>query len=723
MNSSEHLTGTIERILFHSKETGYSILRVNQETADSITVLGHVTNIREGEMIKCAGTWTTHEKHGRQFKAGRIEIRTPTNGAGLERLLNSGIFEGIGQHFAKLLVEKFGDRLIEIVEKYPHRLEIVPGLGKKRRSRIVNSWMAYKKKHEGDFQARTFLFGLGLNQRNVERVLKKYGDETITKVQANPYVLAGEFSGIGFLTADKYARSLNIPGDAPVRIRAAIKYVVYHASEFGHCMYPVDKIVNGAEKLLNQPDELVRSHIDAAVKAYRLVKEETESGSVVFKRSLHEAERTVASQIKRLVENSPITALDSDRLMSFKDAAVNGLVLSPSQERALATALSSKVAIICGGPGVGKTTLLSALVNCCALSGARVSLAAPTGKAANRMAAATGQDALTIHRLLGSNGLGDFERNEHNPLDVDVVFIDEASMVDVSLMAALLRALPASVKLVLIGDNDQLPSVGPGNVLGDLIESNAIPVAILTEIHRQAAGSAIITNAHAIRNGNLPEILSIGDFQIRLCDKDGMLESVLKYVCEEAPRDGYDPIRDVQVLASMRKGQVGIVNLNSVLQDRLNSVGNPTPSAVVQDLRVGDKVIHTRNRQINGRDVFNGTVGFVSAVDPAKHTVIVEFDDGMVTYDKSCISDLELFYAGTVHRAQGSEFPVVVMPLPPEHYILADRRLLYTAVTRARKKVITFTDERTLRAVIKSTRSSMRYTRLRSRLTSELLGL
>ena len=700
------LDGTVTGIVFRNDETGYSVLRVSSggdgefrlKPSESV-VVGTCGAVWEGEDLHAIGEWVTDKIHGRQFKAKEIICATPRSVAGIERYLASGLIKGIGPEYAKRIVATFGEDTIEMLDHHSGRLLEVPGIGETRATRIKKSWEAER----GTREVMIFTQGYGISVAKTVKIYKRYGPDSIAIIKSDPYRLCRDIWGIGFSTADKIAMSVGMAKDAPERARAAIVHTLQtEADDGGHCW-------TGEPELLLHAQELVGISVEKLTEA---LKEEEMSGRVVaehpggvageprriYLADLHRAERNVAGRIGSLLDAARSFApIDPDRAIGWWEART-GFRLAPAQERAVRTSLTNKVSIITGGPGVGKTTIVRALVD---IFGARrnakgeplvrVVTAAPTGRAAKRLAESTGAPSQTLHRLLKYNPqTHEFTYNASNPLTGDVFIFDETSMVDIRLMESVTLALPSTATLIIVGDTDQLPSVGPGNVLHDLIASGSIACSRLTEIFRQDNSGLIVRNAHRVNAGDGFESPAAGaesDFYfIPQNDPGKTLAFVLDFMATRIPRKfRMDPMTDVQVLSPMRKNALGTENLNALLQKRLNPEG-PAVQRGGTLFRKGDRVMQLRNN--SDKDVFNGDIGFVEEAYPAERKLVIMFDGRPVEYSSGDLDELALAYATTIHKSQGSEYPAVIVLLHNQHYMLLQRNLLYTAITRGRKLVL-----------------------------------
>jgi exodeoxyribonuclease V alpha subunit len=714
----ESLSGLIERVTFFNDETGFAILKVKAKGhRDEVTVLGALPAVNPGEWLTAEGRWERNRDFGMQFRADMLSSAAPTTREGIQKYLASGLIKGIGPVYARKLVEKFGERIFDIIENYSARLEEIDGVGPERRKRIKNAWAEQKVIRD----IMVFLHSNGVGSSRAVRIYKTYGENAIDQVRENPYRLARDIPGIGFKTADQVAQKLGIPPDSLLRAGAGLHHALHEATGEGHCALPLDLLKETATNLLGVSAAIVDSALERSLIAHELAFEKIEDEPFIFLPALQRAEQDIAARIRSLVSRPPtFPPIDFDRALAWCQRQT-GKELAPSQREALRKALTSNVLVLTGGPGVGKTTLINAILKILSAKKVKCLLCAPTGRAAKRMFEATGFEAKTIHRLLevvpGRIGFG---RNESNPLECGLLIVDETSMVDIKLMNSLLRALPAGSSLLLVGDVDQLPSVGPGMVLRDLIDSNVVPVVRLTEVFRQASASRIITTAHAINQGQVPDLNPPGDsdfFFVSRDEPERIVSSLLGMVATRIPKKfGFDPIRDIQTLAPMHRGPIGVQELNLRLQTELNPPRPEEPGVEKfgWHFRPRDKVIQTENNY--DKEVFNGDIGQVRRVDHAEREMTVTFDGRDVRYDFSELDELALAYAITVHKSQGSEFPVVVMPLATSHFLLLQRNLVYTAITRGRRLVVLIGQQKALAMAARNNRTQQRYSALRHRL-------
>ena len=707
----ERLSGSVERVTFHSEQTGFAVLRVNvRGQRELATVVGSAASISPGEQIECIGHWSRDAQHGLQFRARQLQVVPPSSLEGIAKYLGSGMVKGIGPAFAARLVDAFGEAVFEVIEQQPERLAEVPGIGPKRRKRITEAWAEQKIIRE----IMVFLQSHGLGTARAVRIYKTYGVEAIAKVSENPYRLALDIHGIGFKTADTLAQRLGIPKDSLIRAQAGVRHVLQELAGEGHCAAVEADLLGHAATLLEIPPDLVAHGIEAEVQEDRLTRSHLDA-PVVYLSALYRAEQGVAESITRLLQGPlPWGVIDADAALTWVQGKT-GLQLSTSQIRAVQQALGSKVTIITGGPGVGKTTLVNSLLRIVSAKSMRVALGAPTGRAAKRLSESTGMQAKTLHRLLEFDPkMMAFTRNRDNPLPADLVVLDESSMIDIVLMHRTLAAVADGAALWIVGDADQLPSVGPGSVLADLMASRRIPTVRLTEVFRQAATSRIITNAYRVLQGQLPAKPQPGEFSdfylIPANEPEDIADKLLRTVAERLPKQGFDPRRDIQVLVPMQRGGLGATNLNAILQERLNPDAQPRITRFGQTYAPGDKVMQVINNY--DKDVFNGDIGRILGIDEEEGEIQVDFDGRCVVYAMGELDELVLAYATSIHKSQGSEYPAVVIVLAMQHYMLLQRNLLYTAITRGKKRVVVIGQFKAVAMAVKNSQEGKRLTGL-----------
>lgn len=716
----EQLAGVVENIIFQSSDGAFVVfkIRVTGEQGSTVVVSNFFVPLL-GEQVELTGEWVEHTKFGRQFKAASIKRIAPSNLQGIERFLASGAVKGIGPAMAARLVKHFGERTLEIIEHYPHRLVEVEGIGSKKADMIRTSYTSQSEMRE----VMLFLETHGVSGIYADKIFGQYGQAAIEVLEQDPYRLAQEVDGIGFRTADQIAMSLGLEANNPSRLAAGIHYALLQTSQAGHCCVPEQLLVQETAKLLNVDKYEAALELSNIMKAGSMCTEDYHGMVLLYPHYLYHAERQVAERLLHLRDRAK-AAGKSDYAAAVADwERAAAIELAEAQREAMVSALKHGVLILTGGPGTGKTTTVKGILAVLEAQGYKIVLGAPTGRAAKRLSETTGRDAHTIHRLLeavGGSSAPQFQRNEEHPLDADVVIVDEVSMMDITLTNFLLRAIPEGCRVVLVGDVDQLPAVGPGSVLKDLIRSDTLPVVRLTEVFRQAGESIIVHNAHRINRGMLPDCRTSEDFQFReIADSEMVATAIVRLCAEELPAQGFDTLRDVQVLSPMHRLDCGVENLNKLLQTALNPLEQDKASitTVRQVFRVGDKVMQIRNNYTKG--VFNGDIGFITAIDG--QVVIVQYPDGSVLYERNELDELHLAYAMSVHKSQGSEYPVVILPLVPGHHIMLQRNLLYTAATRAKERVILLGTKAALNTALANDRTRRRYTLLAERLRGESL--
>ena len=740
LTSMDTLSGAVERITYYNAENGYTVLRLRPDTQlgqrllnksslnseGLATVVGGLPEVSPGEHLRLQGQWDNHPKHGLQFKAEVCEQTLPATIAGIQGYLGSGMIKGIGPRFAERIVSRFKEETFNVIETTPERLLEVSGIGEERTKKIVAAWEEQKQVKE----IMVFLHGHGVSTNLAVKIYKTYGDSALEIVQKNPYQLERDIYGVGFKTADRIAQALGLPADHPSRIEAGIVFALNETINEGHVYAPQELLAQHAIELLAVPPELIPPALERLRQDDRIRPEmiplnhkddkatsqpvseslASHGAPVIYLTPLYFGEQGVAERIKALVGTTP--------------KAINQVLfptesLSEEQQAAIHMALTNPVSILTGGPGTGKTTCLKELITTLEAQHKKVALASPTGRAAKRLSEATGHPASTIHRLLEYSPMDGFQYNEDHPLDLDFLVVDEASMLDLLLTNHLLKAVRPGTQVLFVGDVDQLPSVGAGDVLRNLISSGIVPVTRLTTIFRQAANSKIITNAHLINQGKFPVFSQGGGdfFFFPAEDAEGAGDWVIQVVTERIPQKfGFNPIQDIQVLSPIYRGPAGVSALNERLQEKLNPYAANKPERRLYGtvFRLGDKVMQTQNNY--DKDVYNGDIGFIQSMDLTEQTLTVDFDGRSATYDWSDADQLTLAYVVSVHKAQGSEFPVVVMPIVTQHYMMLQRNLLYTAITRARKLCVLVGSRRAIGMAVKNNKVAHRFTALEWRL-------
>jgi exodeoxyribonuclease V alpha subunit len=717
------IKGQLERITYHNQENAYTIAKMKVGGRhDLVTVVGNLLSVSPGEVLKLKGEWHNHPKFGEQFKISSYESIIPATVKGIEKYLGSGLIKGIGPVMAKRLVTKFGLETLQVIETDTQRLAEVDGIGEKRIDMIKKAWDDQKEIRE----VMVWLQGNGVSPTYGAKIYKQYGRESVQIVQQNPYRLATDIFGIGFITADKIAEQIGIAKDSLIRAEAGILYVLHQLSDDGHVYYPYEPLIEECNKILGVERDIIVKAIGTIALEKKIIIEDLcqeqykENNKAVYLAKFHVCEVGIASRLKALMTyQKNLRAFDRDKAIEWVQQELK-IQLAENQQQAVREAIDKKVMVVTGGPGTGKTTIINSIIKIYEKLGKRVLLSAPTGRASKKMSEASGHEAKTIHRLLEfSPKEGKFKKNEDTPLNADLIVIDETSMVDTILMYGFLKAVPREATLILVGDVDQLPSVGAGSVLKDIIDSGAIPTVRLNEIFRQAKESMIIVNAHRINNGEMPWFTPYGNqpqdfyfFQIE--EPEEVLVKIVELCRDKIPQKfGFKPIDDIQVLTPMHRGTVGSSNLNIELQKHLN----PSQDEFImggKTLKIGDKVMQIRNNY--DKEVFNGDIGKIIKHDREQHEVIVNYDGRAVPYEYTELDEIVHAYAVSVHKSQGSEYPVVVIPILTQHYMLLQRNLIYTGITRGKKMVVLVGTKKALAIAIKNNKPQKRYTLLRERL-------
>jgi exodeoxyribonuclease V alpha subunit len=723
----EQLQGQIERITFTSEETGYTVAKVKvYGRKELVTIVGNMINPTPGEIIKMKGEWVNNPQYGEQFKFSFCQTSVPASVYGIEKYLGSGLIKGIGPIMAKRIVKMFKEETLNVIENETDKLTSVNGIGTKRIGMIKRAWEEQKEIRE----VMIFLQSHGVSSAYAAKIYKQYGNGSIKVVQENPYRLATDIFGIGFLTADKIAEKLGFARDSDLRAAAGILYVLHELTDEGHVYYPYELLIGKCKEILDIDREVIVKAMGAVAVSKQIIIEDLnsdiaefrENNKAVYLSGYHIAEKNLATRLKTLI-NAPqsIRKIDPEKAIQWIQEKLS-INFAEKQVEAIRCAAKNKVMIITGGPGTGKTTIINAVLKIFSALKANIMLAAPTGRAAKRMSETTGHEAKTIHRLLEYNmRKGGFQKNEEYPLDCQLLIIDEASMIDTLLMHHLLKAIPPTSTFIMVGDVNQLPSVGAGNVLKDIIDSGIAPVVQLNEIFRQAKESSIIVNAHIINEGRIPNLKSSPDklddfYFIEQEDSQKNLEMIINLVKERIPkRFGFDPINDIQVLTPMHRGTVGAANLNLELQKALNP-GDVGVTRGGRLFRINDKVMQVTNNY--DKEVYNGDIGRITTIDEESQEVKVSIDDREVTYDYSDLDELVHAYAVSIHKSQGSEYPAVVIPILTQHYVLLQRNLLYTGVTRGKKLVVIVGTKKAMAIAVKNNKTEKRFTLLKDRLAN-----
>ena len=706
----QKLRCVVERITYQNPENGYSVMRVKVKGYDElVTLVGNLLEVPAGSVLLCEGDWKVDKRYGSQFVAQTWEEVMPATLYGIEKYLGSGLVKGIGPKFAQLIVSRFGLDTIEIIETDIKRLYEVPGIGRKRVEKIAESW----EKQKDIKNVMLFLQGYGVSTAYAAKIYRQYGKESIDTVKTNPYKLADDIWGIGFKTADTIASKMGYEKNDLRRLKSGVTYTLSHMAEEGNVYAEEEQLVKSAIELLDADEAPVRQAISEMLQSEDLIAD----AEAIYMPPFYYAEVGTANRLNKLldcVEGSLFNIIPDISVISKQ----TGVEYDEVQAEAIREAVSSKVMVLTGGPGTGKTTTTQGIIAALKAMGLRILLAAPTGRAAKRMSEATGMEAKTIHRLLEYNPKDGYKRNDDNPLEGDALIVDECSMIDLLLMNNLMKAIPAGMRLVLVGDIDQLPSVGAGNVLRDIIDSKRIPVIRLTRIFRQAQESRIVMSAHAINKGVFPDTSNgkhTDFFFIQQEEPEQAVDTIVKLVKERLPNAYKRPTSDIQVLTPMQRGVVGAANLNMALQTVLNP-GQVSLNRSGYSFRQGDRVMQLRNNY--DKEVFNGDLGYIERVDMEDRTLFVCFDGRTVEYDVSELDELTLAYATTIHKSQGSEYPIVVMPVLMTHYVMLQRNLIYTGITRAKKICVLVGTKKALSFAIRNLSVLKRNTKLKERLNA-----
>jgi exodeoxyribonuclease V alpha subunit len=710
------LRGQLERITYEDLENGYVVARVRIfGQSDLVTIVGNIPSLTPGEILSMSGKWTSHPKFGQQFQVVFCSCSVPASVVGIEKYLGSGLIKGIGPGLAKRIVGVFKEQTLEVIENTCEKLLEIPGIGNLRIQKISQAWREQKEVRE----VMVFLQSHGVSTAYATKIYKQYGNESIALVKENPYRLAYDIWGIGFLTADRIAQKLGFDKDSTMRVGAGVLHILHEFTDKGHVYAPIGELIDKSSAMLDVDKNAVKKALQELLAEQKIVSEKLGHVEGVFLPGYHMAEAQTAKMLKSIRDSRKVIPAISNEEAIIKAVQEKLTIsLAARQVEAIRAALHNKVLVITGGPGVGKTTIIRSILQVFSAVTKRICLAAPTGRAAKRMEEATGFEAKTIHRLLQFNaGKGGFQKNDDYQLDCDLVIIDEASMIDTLLVYHLLKAVPKFATVILVGDINQLPSVGAGNVLNDIIHSNAFTVIELNEIFRQSAASKIITNAHRIISGQFPMIDNAGKTDFYFMNEDNLekvLTKIIDLVKTRIQRSfGFNPVTDIQVLTPMNRGLVGTNQLNESLQNALNPDGFEIMHGG-RKFRVGDKVMQIKNNY--DKDVFNGDLGFITYIDPEEHVVTVNIDGHAVNYEFSELDELVLAYAISIHKSQGSEYPVVVIPVVMAHYQMLQRNLIYTGITRGKKLVVLIGSKKALFLAVKNNNAMTRNTWLKRRL-------
>lgn len=702
----------IDHITYQNQENGYSVMRVKvKDYKDPVTLVGNLLDVPVGAVLLCEGDWKMDKRYGNQFVAETWEEVMPATVYGIEKYLGSGLVKGIGPKFAHLIVEKFGTDTIEIIEDNIERLYEVAGIGKKRVEKIKESW----EKQKDIKNVMLFLQQYGVSTAYAAKIYRQYGKESIEKVKDNPYRLADDIWGIGFKTADGIASKMGYENNDIRRCKSGLLYTLNELSNEGHVYAIEEQLVESAKKLLEADEEPIREGLKEMLVSEDLIEE----NEAIYLPPFYHSERGTAKKLLSLLSGNTSTLFDGHMDIDAIQKQ-SGIEYDDVQIAAIKQAIDSKVMVLTGGPGTGKTTTTQGIIAAYKAAGLRILLAAPTGRASKRMSEATGMEAKTIHRLLEYNPQDGYKRNDENPLEGDALIVDECSMIDIILMYNLMKAIPEHMRLVMVGDIDQLPSVGAGNVLRDIIESEKIPVIRLTRIFRQAQSSRIVMSAHAINQGRFPDIsngMNTDFFFIKKDDPEQVADEIVKLVRDRLPKAYKQPLCNIQVLTPMQRSVVGAGNLNTVLQQALNH-NTLSLSRGGNTYKLGDRVMQIRNNY--DKNVFNGDIGTVEKVNLEDRTLTINFDDTMVEYEASELDEVVLAYATTIHKSQGSEYPIVVIPVLMTHFVMLQRNLIYTGITRAKKICVLIGQTKALSYAIRNLTVSKRNTLLKERLRGEV---
>lgn len=735
----EQLDGVIERVTFHAEDTGYTVARLNVEGArDLVTIVGGMGNPVAGESVRLFGRWTSHREYGRQFQVERYDTVRPATALAIEKYLGSGLIKGVGPIMAKRMVQRFGMETLDIIERSPRKLMRVQGIGEKRIAMIERAWSEQKAIRE----VMLFLQGHGVSATFAVKIYKTYGDDSIKVVETDPYRLAKDIWGIGFKTADKIAQQLGFAADSEPRLRAGLLYTLSEATDYGHMYLPEPVLLAKAAGILGVEEDRLPPILAAMADAQEIIVEQEIAGSAaavnpqstirdpqstaVYHPALYHTEVGLANRMRRLAGMQELR-VSEDKVSSWLEyqAGAKQIELSEEQKQAVHLALASRFMVLTGGPGTGKTTVTNLICQAFEARHKKLLLASPTGRAAKRLSEVTGRPAQTVHRLLKFEpARHGFAHDEENPLECDVLIADEVSMLDAVLAHSLLKAVPEGAQVVFVGDADQLPSVGAGNVLGDLIASGAVPVCRLTQVFRQAAQSLIVTNAHRVNRGEYPLLVPPKERKDKDClfveveDSAAASQMVVTLATRSLVREGFAP-SDVQILSPMHRGESGVGHLNERLQDAWNPAREGKPELIrgSRRFRAGDRVIQLKNNY--DKQVYNGDIGVITNIDHVEQSLSVAFPEAEVEYDFADYDELQLAYALSIHKSQGSEYPAVILVLGSAHYMMLQRNLLYTALTRARKMCVIVGEKRAIGRAVRNDKAANRFTRLAERLQAK----
>ena len=732
MVEQTEINGIISSVIYLNDENGYAVVRMETDSGEMVTAVGCLPYIAPGEMISAEGSWVTHAQHGRQFKIEQSNRLLPTSADGIYEYLAGSTVKGIGPATAALIVDRFKEKSLDILEMHPEKLAEIKGISLTKAKDLSASF----KKQAGVRRLTEFLCAYGIKPLVALKLYRAYGSAALETVHENPYIISASHIGASFAEADNLALELGIEGDSINRISAAVLFELQHNSGNGHCFIPRDKLIAATSQLISVPVDLVSDAIDSLSENGGLVCDKVANLNVCYLTELYEAETYTAERLKSMVGLKTKSSANIERLIT-KLESLYDISYAPLQKQSIELALNNRILVITGGPGTGKTTILKGILSLYDELELETLLAAPTGRAAKRMSELTGREASTIHRLLGAKMAEDgetvvFSKHEGNPLNCDALVLDECSMVDITLMSSLLKALKPGCRLVLVGDADQLPSVGPGNVFSDIIRSQTVPTVRLTEIFRQKGDSRIVRNAHMINRGEHPDFeANTGDFfRLRRLKGGTAVETIVELCARRLPENMKIPSASIQVLSPTRKGETGTVNLNKRLQAALNPPSESKKEKLFGEavFRVGDRVIQTKNNYdtiwktkggVSGAGVYNGDIGTIAQIDPITETLTVDFEDKLATYSFEMLNELEHAWALTVHKSQGSEYRAVVLALSGDVQMLLTRGVLYTAVTRAKELLIMVGDDNIAHRMIDNNKQSRRYSALRLRLIAD----